>query len=313
MLTCNNLYIQHIFALKMDIGKWFEVLESMGTPKSFLTGVESRIVEGSQHSDLKYFITYNPNRDKRKELMETFQKKLSDRGIEISCHLCYQLGEENHPLFDKSYIFQEVPNKYPLLAGHSLLVGRSHNTTGNAPVIITKEIFDEIQRIEAEQEVNIGRNHVKAGMSIRDHEHFHFLPRRVLKTDRGEFDWEPTSGYELSEFGEPFYRIKSSPFADLAVKGKSAGSIAERLQRVLTDRQIIYTVNITPELINITIRRDSEVSQKNGYGISYGVNFVAQSRQEFEDATRQQLEDKAISVVYLREEFDWKPILGEIC
>jgi len=298
----------------MDINRWFNSLEkSLETPRSFLLGIKSRIVEDSQSSTgFKYFITYNPNRERRKELMENFQQKLFDQGIKISCHLCYQLDKPLISIFNKKYLLQEIPNKFPLLVGHSLLVNRKHNIKGDLPIIITKNVFEELQKISAEQEINIGRNHVEAGMSIKDHEHFHFLPRGVLKTDEGNFDWEPTSGYEISEFGEPFYRVKDSIFADLAIKGKSCCEIAGKLQENLISSKIIYVVNTTPDLINFAIRKDSLESQRHGYGISYGVNFVAQNREEFENVTRNELEKKAIDCVYLREKFDWSPFLEKV-
>lgn len=293
----------------MDIEKWYNAAALIGTPVHLLKSVQSRVV-GDVKSSWFYIMTYNSEREKRPVLTNNGNHSAGE------CPLCnVQRDYPGAKLIDERFfVYGLYPNKFPLGEGHSLALHYAHNKDGKYSDIICAEEISALQEMARKENLTIGRNHPKAGMSIAAHEHSHVFPRHFFKTSDGNFDYGPLRGYESSEFGLPFFRIKGPPFSDLAVSDQRAPELAAQIQEQFSEQGVVYTLFADAEFVSISPRilPDSE-TKKIGSGFSMGVGFVAKTQAEFEQATELGLEEKISSAIPLRENFDWRPFLDKLC
>lgn len=198
-------------AKKDFMGRWYGALEALGTPGDFAK--KSRVLwypsSTHQGKGLIQVITDKGGYARRSELIardkqEAEQRKARGEGARwendgSSCMLCSPIGQAkdigNNLVVPygayENYCW--IPNKFPALDGHGLIVAKRHDAEGVGKVRQMRdtgylEMIDDIAR---EHDLLVARNHKDAGMSCGEHEHSHVFPRELFnKLDLGDTIWD---------------------------------------------------------------------------------------------------------------------------
>ncbi len=240
--------------------KWNQVLTAMGTPTTFSDTTAIQLVQPpallEEHA-LRVMIA--PGFMQRRQFMEQERKAGAERkelGMPErwpregdACFMCDAVGQALHTegtLLLPAATFQNhilIPNKYPSIRGHALLVAKQDNTLDPT---ITREYLEAMVRLAHAYDVVSVRNHPQAGMSIPDHEHAHVLPRLVPTTTgtRHPIYALTDSLLEPESFG--ISTVARTRFDTRACVGKGRVETAYNILSRLARNEIIFTFYYDP-------------------------------------------------------------------
>jgi hypothetical protein len=213
------------------IEKWKRALESYGTPVDFADGTVIDIVSNPMNDDNISFRLFQTNGYvNRFDLMKKQKEKSKLTLVSPwpnygdNCFLCDNVGQASVNGSNLILPWAEfeneilVPNRYPLVQKHSLLLSKQHNKKqiGN----FTNQYLDSLMKICSDYDLFANQNHPKAGMSIPNHQHCHLM-RGIIESRDGRFYTNSTltqSTLLPTEYDSSVFKPKESHFDTLAFK-----------------------------------------------------------------------------------------------
>ena len=225
-------------------GKWEAVLKAYGTPRNFANFTYTRLLPNDENEDdIPLRVVVAEGYASRRALMDKQKKEAEEReklGLPkrweydggkredgTTCFLCDNVGQAeavgNNLLLPYEAYPNEVllPNKYPAIRGHNLVVEKEHQqgTLKLAPHLI--EVGVELAE---KYDFDILRNHPKAGMSIPGHDHFQGYPKAIntFLEERVHFTGLADCELVRTDLGEEVYRLTRTRFDTIAFTGKRA-------------------------------------------------------------------------------------------
>jgi len=228
---------------------WEKSLTSYGTPGNFGDNTTICLIENKENpSDLPITLMVNSGYAKRRELMKKQYESLLLRGENSqkrwrndgsACFLCDNVGQaqdigDNLVLpFDTYKEFLVVPNRYPLIRGHFLLVAKQHDDgkkkfSNETSLEYLKTIVDICNKYD----LHAIRNHPYAGMSIKEHEHCHLLPKELI-SNSGEMAliYVPPKSKIIQHEGH-VYRLEGTRFDTITFRKRDVENFWKLLCRL---------------------------------------------------------------------------------
>lgn len=193
-----------------------------------------KIITGSFASDnrnysFKDFVSTNTRFDQRRQLMSQMPKYVPQNNNPYrhpkECLLCdcvnKAIDEDVHCLYELSQQYI-IPNIFPRLQGSAVFLPKDHDidrkTCGR---IIPPEEFDSLFEFCDTYDLVAGRNHVRDGMSIPRHDHFHLFPYE--KTLLSDFS---TQTDRIKTSHQNFLTVDDSPFSTLLIHSSKRSTLA---------------------------------------------------------------------------------------
>ncbi len=242
------------------IQNWNNALISYQTPIDFCGETSIFQVNGDSDSksDSPIIVMSNRGFSLRKELMQMQREASKERREKMLpprwtndgdlCFLCDNVGQAESTgtnlLLDfntyKDHIV--VPNRYPIMRGHCLLVSKKHDGR-NLHSALSLEYFDTIANLAETYGFHIIRNHAQAGMSIPNHEHSHVIPRKLFTDDGVEVLSYYPQNYRFlrTDYGEGIFALEGSRFDTLGFDRRKAIDVFQKCLKELDRNKIIFT------------------------------------------------------------------------
>ena len=207
-----------------------------------------------------------------------------------------------------------MPNRYPAVRGHSLLVAKSHDESEEkSGPMENSRYLENIVEVCNKYHFSMGRNHARAGMSIPNHEHVHLLPRTVGSKVEGEFTIYAFSEMDLIPTNtNGVFDLSKTRFDTKAFLGGDNMQPLFRVIKKLESERIIFLLSydasikhqgafyLTPcksaHLQNEGSKLDSRVSGGPGYNVA-----IPQSEKFSYQKHIRFLEEN----IFLKKEFLW--------
>ncbi len=284
------------------IENWSEALAGYGTLRDFAknTTVE-RVFNVQNLQELPFVVRYAEGYAQREKLMATQKKEAQLRRGQLplwphdgslDCFLCDNVGQAkvrgDNLVFswDTSKDCVVLPNKYPSMTGHMLLVCKKHDDSKfKVPQIVSPHYLEQMMDLCNTYVLKAVRNHAKAGMSIPNHEHTHLSPLRVKEKSGAEISLCSLDYAELvpTLFGRSIYRLKESRFDTLCFSSEDIVDVSLKVMEKLERDNVIFTYIYTPHKFyltphNTTVKQDKRRQYGGGGSGTYG--WVGMKKEE---------------------------------
>lgn len=218
------------------MNNWKFALKSYGTSADFADHTEFyKILNPDKNA---YFLgIFSRNYAGKKDLIEKLRKNEANKN---SCFLCDNIEQAknigNNLLLPfctyKNYVL--LPNRYPLVNNHSLLINKEHKAS-----LLNEDYLEKIIELSEKYGFLAVRNHPNSGMSIKDHEHIHLTPDKVkLKTGEDVFFNSLAESKLEKTSHDGVFIVKDSPFNILALKVNSKNLFLEVLIKLEAAKEI---------------------------------------------------------------------------
>jgi hypothetical protein len=271
--------------------RWSRALEALGTPSTFVSGLAIQPVL-VQVGDKQYEGTAisAPGNAQRRELMAKQLPYYPNQGRSnypedfdtLGCFLCQNIaqamdadvsGTPSNALADLgTHVL--LPNRYPAVPGHSLLLRKSHDSPRSTRgAILSPEELHTWMIVADELECAATHNHVHDAMSIPSHEHCHLMPRRFpllapieqLRRDYGAYT--------------PHLRaivLSGTPFEHLVLYGPSRAELAAAAAPVLEafERAGIVTTFVYSDRKLLISHRKGDAGANPRLSLGAGITFL---------------------------------------
>ena len=295
--------------LEQVLTKWESTLEAYGTPGNFAEkSTLTVLLNPRNHEELSLHITCAEGYARRGELMEKQKEETAKRVGQparwpndgsLDCFLCDNVGQaqvqgDNLLLpWDRYSEGVLLPNKYPAVRGHMLLVKKEHDLTPDKiNTIVTEAYLETMVDFAATYGLSSIRNHAKAGMSIPHHEHYHLYPR-LQDTASGEMvlPWGfITSALADTAYGKDVKSLAQSRFDTLAFTGVSAVQTVLKVTKNLEEDQQVFKIAhredaffILPHFSGPGVVPDKRGQYQGTESQSYSILIVPGQPVSFED------------------------------
>lgn len=284
-----------------------------------------------------------------------------------SCFLCDNVGQAQVASFDKSIpdnvVYERgkyliLPNRYPALIGHSLFVPKSHDSPDGRIVPTTIEEAGKKRQVyipkagktagdltspdyldasvQACDEHNLVglNNHVRDGMSIPGHKHFHLYPEDFdlfacspIRHFIGRGDRASTPPALIAEsfvdtdYGEQVKKVRHTPFDTLAVilyksvldpdissypikEGRDKGieTVANILQKMELANEV-FTLAYNQGILLVSPRKNIPAGERIQIGSGVPLHFFG-SEEEMQDTIKKHVPLKS-DYDCSKSDYDW--------
>ena len=249
--------------LEQLVKKWESALESYGTSRDFADNTEIYLLGNPENPlDIPIRVHIAHGYAQRKELMDKQRKESEERKARNlplrwandgnPCFLCDNVGQAgdlgNNLIlpFDTFEDYVLMPNKYPIMRGHSLLCAKEHNKDKSG---ITPIYLETLIKVSELYNFLVTRNHSRSGMSIPSHEHSHLDPSLVNLNSGSSVYLNGLADSELesTEYGDGIFSVKQAQFDILAINGKNMVEHLFTLTHNLENRDEIFTFCYQPK------------------------------------------------------------------
>lgn len=320
--------------------KWSDCLESYGTTPEFVYPTSYRQLPIEFSSGIFGFVCVtSPNNALRRELMKTQERyipknsKYAHRTDISKCFLCQNVAQgidhaedpnyTGNNLIDRVNDFFIMPNRYPSLLGHSLLVPINHDltecrvnpaydpATGNAMypsepgktrgnLISDADLASAIEACDKHHLAGL-RNHTLDAMSIPFHDHFHLMPMDLIPFSMAE---KIAQEKAETDFGAQVYTLRHTPFSTLLVQAEKSDGIPEvagpLLRRMELQNEVFTLVYHGGKLFVSPRNKEMVGDSRQSIGSGVAVHYL-------DNDSASHLE-KLRALVPLQGRYDWKKL-----